>query len=272
MPWKAVTLKVGFVTAQFKEHSSRLVKRTYLIPPPSVVAGFFGAIMGYSLSRLCEKSDELYAGGELLNLEGRTVTYVRIFKIDRGIHALKKLIEEYHNITRLSPEKRKEVIENIGELLTIKESEELYRPVYKFAIASTDPAFIEELHKRIKERNFAYEPFGGNDYHLVEFIGDDVKVTDNVFRSKVGRGYCPADIFETIESKSYNIVWQLNALKDIERPVVIPARIIANVNKEFIQVYRANIIVKEEQYVVDDGESKVFIYKVKDFLVCRGIT
>jgi hypothetical protein len=41
------------------------------------------------------------------------------------------------------------------------------------------------------------------------------------------------------------------------------------VNAEFVQVYGAKIIAKKELTVVDDGESKVFVYKVDPFLVMQ---
>ena len=42
----ALTFIIQFQTAQFKKHLLKLFRGTYLIPPPSVVAGVFGAILG----------------------------------------------------------------------------------------------------------------------------------------------------------------------------------------------------------------------------------
>lgn len=49
--------------------------------------------------------------------------------------------------------------------------------------------------------------------------------------------------------------------------MILPVQVLANVNKEFLQVYGAKIISKKELDVVNDEESKIFVYNVKPFLI-----
>jgi hypothetical protein len=49
----------------------------------------------------------------------------------------------------------------------------------------------------------------------------------------------------------------------------MPVTFLADVNKEFVQVYGAKIVAKRELSIVNDGESKIFIYEISPFLVMR---
>jgi CRISPR-associated Cas5-like protein len=235
---KALTFKVRFLTAQFRDHTSKLTRRTYLIPPPSAVAGIFGAILGLKRKELAELSKEMLAGAELKSLNGRIVTLARMFKFKEK-----------------------------GPLLTIKESEELYMPEYKFAVASSNESLIDEGMRRLRDFSFEYEIFGGNDYHFIEFIGEPK--TAKMDRGREGCGYCPREDFERIESETFNIAFDTRAIEETRNPIVMPVMFLANVNKEFVQVYGAKIVTKRELDVVDDGESKIFVYEVSPFLVMQ---
>ncbi|MEM2374455.1 MAG: CRISPR-associated protein Cas5 [Thermoproteota archaeon] len=239
---KALTFIVRFLTAQYKDHMHKLTRRTYLIPPPSAVAGTFGAILGLKLKDLYEISDEMLAGAELRSLKGRIVTLARIFKC-------------------------KKVKGGVQELLTIKESEELYMPEYKFAIASADEALIEEGMRRLKEYDFEYDIFGGNDYHFIEFIGDPKPA--KLEKSSEGYGYCRREDYYDVDRKSFNIVWGAKGFDNKATPLVMPVKFLANIKEDFIQVYGAKILLKSEREVVNDGESKIFVHKVKPFLTLR---
>jgi CRISPR-associated Cas5-like protein len=259
---------VRFYTAQFKEHSQKLTRRTYLIPPPSVVAGVFGAMLGVKREELWDLGRKILAGVELRSIGGRTINLVRIFKIDRPLQALLTLLREYYRISS-GGRPRNEVLKEIEGLLTVKESEELYKPEYKFAIASHDEAIIEKGIKRVKELNFEYDIFGGNDYHFVDFIGE-LRVA-SVEKSNLGRGYCPLEYFEGVETNTINMSWNADDIRSLQQPLITPVTFIANINKIFIQVYGAEIKTKRELEVVSDGESKIFVYKVEPFLILRGV-
>jgi hypothetical protein len=124
---------------------------------------------------------------------------------------------------------------------------------------------MDEGIRRLRDFDFQYEIFGGNDYHFVEFIGEPrIAKMD---RSREGYGYCPREYFERIEAESFNIAYSTSAIEGTRSPIVVPVTFLANVNKEFVQAYGAKIITKRELNVVDDGESKIFVYEVSPFLV-----
>jgi len=250
-----------FLTAQYKEHTQKITRRTYLIPPPSAVAGIFGAIIGVKREKLIDVSEDIWAGAELKSSEGRITTLARVFKIDRPASKLLDLVKEYYY------GERGKVIKDVQGLLTIKESEELYMPEYKFAIASSNDILIDEGLRRLREYDFEYEVFGGNDYNLPEFIGDPKPA--KVEKSREGCGYCPREDLDRVEAGSFNVAFNVDALEWMKPPIIVPVMFLANVNMEFVQVYRAKIITKKELNVVNDGEDKIFVYKVKPFLVMQ---
>jgi len=255
----ALTFTARFLTAQFKEHMQKMTRRTYLIPSPSTVAGIFGAIVGIRRKEMINISERMWAGAELKSLGGRTTTLTRIFKIKHSPSELLKLIREYYY------GERSKIIKDIQNLLTMKESEELYMPEYKFAVASDDESLIDEGLRKLKEYDFEYEPFGGNDYHFIEFIGNPRPA--KIEKSKEGYGYCSREDFERIETESFNVTFNINMLEQIKPPIIIPVVFLANVNENFVQAYGAKIITKKELNIVNDGESKIFVHKVEPFLV-----
>jgi len=257
---KALTFKARFLTAQFKDHMSKMTRRTYLIPPPSVVAGMFGAILGIERKKLFDFSKELMAGAELRSFGGHIITLARIFKIDRATPQLLNLLKSYYSEDRSK-------IKEIQELLPIKESEELYMPEYKFAIASTNESLIDEGIRRLRDLDMNYDLFGGNDYHFIEFIGDP-KLAE-VEKGKEGCGYCVREDLERVETESFDVAFNASVIESTKFPIIMPVTFLANVNKEFVQVYGAKIVAKRELNVVNDGESRIFVYEVTPFLVMR---
>jgi hypothetical protein len=239
-----------------------MTRRTYLIPPPSAVAGTFGAILGLNRAKFAELSKDMLAGAELRSLNGRITTLARIFKFDRPTSQLLTLIRKYY-------EDREKAMKEIEGLLTVKESEELYMPEYKFAVASNNESLLEEGMKRLRDFDFEYEIFGGNDYHFVEFVGDPRPA--RVYNSKEGYGYCPREDFERLEtdSDSFNIVYSISAIEEAKYPMIMPVTFLANVKADYIQVYGAKIIARRELTIVDDGESKIFVYEVNPFLAVQ---
>lgn len=259
---KAITFIVRFLTAQYKDHMQKMTRRTYLIPPPSAVAGTFGAILGLKIRELYKTSDKILAGAKLNSLGGRIVTSVRIFKIDRPRSALVSLLRKYY-----SGDRSEEIVNAIQSLLTIKESEELYMPEYKFAIASHNEELIDECMKRLKEYDFEYDVFGGNDYHFIEFIGNPKYA--KLEKSYEGYGYCRREDFERIEADTFDIILEMKSLHEKPIPIVMPVTFLANVKEDFIQVYGTKIRLKNEKEVVNDGEDKIFVYKVEPFLTLQ---
>jgi len=255
----ALTFVVRFTTAQFKDHMHKLVRRTYLLPPPSAVAGFIGAILGLSREELYKISNRLFAGSMLRSLEGIIVSLARIYKLGEDIYRILKM---YYSD---DPSERKEGYEDIQNVMPIEESEELYRPEYKYAIASEDEKLIETLLEKLKNFDFEYDVFGGNDYHFVEYIGEVKPAV--IEKSKEGYGYCPREYFEKVDAETYKIMYNTGSLEKTEIPVMIPVKFLARVNTEFIQVFKAKIYVKKDLYVVNDGYDKVFVYNVEQFMI-----
>jgi len=264
---RALTFKIRFFTAQFKDHTSKMTRRTYLIPPPSAVAGIFGAVLGLNRAKLVELSKDMLAGAELRSLNGRITTLARIFKFDRPASQLLTLIRKYYEASYKNREDREKVMKDIEGLLTIKESEELYMPEYKFAVASNNEPLLEEGMRRLRDFDFEYEIFGGNDYHFVEFVGDPRPA--RVYNSREGYGYCPREDFERLETDSFNIAYDISAVEGTKYPVILPVTFLANVKADYIQVYGAKIIASRELAIVDDGESKIFVYEVNPFLAAQ---
>ena len=103
---RAITFVVHFQTAQFKDHLHKLVRKTYLIPLPSSVAGLLGAILGvyYSeLKQFCRKSNVL-TGAIILGFEGYVTEYSRMYKMGKDIM---RTIKDWYRLFELSAERKK---------------------------------------------------------------------------------------------------------------------------------------------------------------------
>jgi hypothetical protein len=235
-------------------HFQKLARRTYLIPPPSAVAGLFGAILGVPRNKLkayC-KEQKILAGAELRNLEGYYITFSRIFKFDRDERGIIRLLREWLR----NPIN---VYREIFQLMPLKESEELFKPEYKFAIAAEDKV-IEEGLRRVRELDFEYDIFGGNDYYFADYIGDARE--SRLIKSKEGSGYCLAEAIKHIHAREYKVVTNTKCLlekNDILLPLVIPAPVGPEMEL-FVFVYKASIVVKSERDAVQDEESTIFVF------------
>lgn len=264
----ALTFVVRFQTAQFKLHFQKLARRTYFIPPPSAVAGFFGAIMGVERSELrnfCKKQSVL-VGAELRHLEGFYITISRIFKFDRDKNGIVQLLEEFLSRKPIGKRGLENVYKDMLGLLPLKESEELLKPEYKFAIVAKD-IVVKECLRRILEFDFKYDVFGGNDYHFVEYIGNVRE--GHLIKSKEGSGYCPAKYLGRIKSEAYTIITDTTYIPTSgipQTPIVIFAQVGPRM-EDFAFVYRANIVTNQEINAVSDGESTIFVYDPRGYLV-----
>lgn len=258
----AVTFIVRFRTAQFKLHFQKLARRTYLIPPPSAVAGIFGAILGVERNKLeafCEENSVM-TGAELRNLEGYYITLSRIFKFDRDARDIVRLLEEFWTHTPRGKRTLESVYKDVYGLMPIKESEELFKPEYKLAMVARNE-LVKKVLRRLRAFDFEYEIFGGNDYHLVEHMGKPREA--RVIKSKRGRGYCPASELEKIEALNYKIILNTKnsfSKSNLQPPIVFFADVGLQL-KTFAFVYGANIITKTERDAVQDEESTIYVYR-----------
>jgi len=256
-----LTFVVRFQTAQFKTHFQKLVRKTYLIPPPSAVVGLFCAILGISRNKLKNfcKEKNILAGAELRSLEGYYTTFSRIFKLDRNYKDIIELLNEWSSHKPTGKRQLRDVYKDIAGLTPIKESEELFKPEYKFAIAANNEIVKEGL-RRIRELDFEYDIFGGNDYHFVEYIGDAREA--HLIKSREGSGYCPTEDVQRIKAQNYTIITDAKySLRNggLRPPIVIFAPIGPKM-KTFAFVHGASIITTLKKDAVYDGESTIFVY------------
>jgi len=252
---KALTFIIRFQTAQFKVHFQKLTRRTYLIPPPSAVAGIFCGILGVPRNELkdyCE-AQKILVGAELRRLEGFYTTISRIFKFDRDERGLVRLLNKWSKTPRDG-----RVYKDIVGLMPIKESEELFRPEYKIAIAANDEVISEGL-RRLRNLDFEYEVFGGNDYHFVDYIGDPNEA--RYVKSKEGSGYCPAEDLQSIKSQEFRVV--INCKHLSRTNAQLPIVMFSPVGPEmrcFVFAYGARLVTKSERSAVKDEDSTIFVY------------
>jgi CRISPR-associated Cas5-like protein len=251
---KALTLEIEFQTAQFKMHHLILSRRTYLIPPPSAVAGFFCAILGVhrkEMKKFCVDK-KILAGAELRGLKGVFTSVSRIFKFDCGLEEVITRLEEW---TLHKPRSRKnrtlaDVYKDIVGMTPLKESEELFEPKYKFGIAG-EQGTIEKILERLQSLDFEYDIFGGNDYHFIKTVGE-VKRAELV-KSTRGAGYCPVDQLRCFE------------LQKDKSPIITFAPVGKKL-KTFVFCYGITILAKDEIDAVRDAESTIFVYNPTEYL------
>lgn len=219
---KALTFKIEFDTAQFKKHLLKLYRDTYLIPLPSSIAGIVGAILGIKKFNLRDwaRQNELLAGALMLSYEG--------------------IVDEMMTVVKMKGW--------MGFLRTPKKNIILFRPKYKVAIASLNQELTKELEERIKNLDFEFEIFGGNDYNFVSWIGEIRKARLEL--SSEGHGYC-----------------KLEDLKEVEGMGTIH---LDEVNDGTVSKYAfsqgVKMRLKEPRFTVNDGEHSIFVHHCWRFL------
>ncbi len=209
------------------------------MPLPSTIAGLIGAILGIRRKFLIEfvKQKDMHCGAELIGFDGYISEYVRFFKFPKKRKSeILKLLED--------PKKRK-------ELMPVYKSLSLFQPKYRIAIAVNDEDLRDELMYRLRNFEFVYDVYGGNDYNFVDRIWAIKKA--KILTSDRGRGYCSIDDFKSVEPDGKAII-----SSDV---------VLANVKKKFVFVCYGEIILKNKLLVVQDDESRVIVHKASPFLV-----
>jgi len=237
--YQALTFKISFFTAQFRKHHVKLYRDTYLMPLPSTISGMIGAILGIRRKYLKDfvKKVSMLCGSELLSFDGHINEFVRIFKFPR--ERISKILEKLRDP------------KGSRELLPVYKSISLFQPVYKIAVALKNENVYVDLLRRLRELDFAFDIYGGNDYNFVKDIWDIKEA--KVIMSKTGRGYCPSDEFSNISPGN--------------EVIIVSDMVLADVKEKFIFAYGGDMILKQEKEVVEDDESKVFVYPAEKFLV-----
>jgi len=209
------------------------------MPLPSTIAGIIGAILGIRRKELRDfiYDVNLYCGAELISYDGYVKELARIFKFPKGkISEIVRKLKDPKTARELQP---------------IYESVSLYEPEYKIAVALRDKEIYDDLLRRLRELDFVFDIFGGNDYNFVKNIWDIKKA--RFIRSHVGRGYCLSKYFKSIRSGN--------------KVIIVSDMVLANVKEKFIFTYGGDVFLKTEKEVVDDGESRIFVHLAEYFLI-----
>ncbi len=218
----ALSFTLAFETAQFKKHLVKLYRDTYISPPPSAVAGMVGAILGvrrgYLREFACERG--LLTGAALLEYEGIVNETMTVVKMKDWRHYIR------------SP----------------KRNVLLYRPRYRIAVASPHMETVDELERRIRELNFEFELFGGNDYNFASYVGDVRR--GRLVRTKSGHGYCRLSDLEGIEGSGTVHLDDLNE-ENLEK---------------YAFGHGVTLKLKGEALAVDDGEYRILVHESWKFL------
>ncbi|MCS7102304.1 MAG: CRISPR-associated protein Cas5 [Candidatus Korarchaeum sp.] len=219
--FSALTFRMSFETAQFRKHLVKFYRDTYLLPLPSAVAGIVGAVLGVRRPELAIKGKtlELKTGSMMLGYEGLISETMTVIKMKGWREAIR----------------------------TPKRNVMLFRPSYKLAIASSNDEMIGELADRLRKMRFEFDPFGGNDYNFLSYIGD-VREAKLV---RTDRGYGCSRLSELRGIEGSGLV-QVDEVND------------GNVTK-YAFGYRVSFLVREG-LAVDDGEHQILVHDAHSFL------
>ena len=161
---QAVTLEISFFEAFFRVYTTRKFRLTYPLPPPTSVAGMFGAILGIHRNQFKNKLGKLFFGA-------KTLAPINIS----------------HELTTLRQYKGKWISISIT-------SQMLHEPKFMLAMAGEKDK-TQKLFKKIEEivktQRFAYLPFGGQNDYFIKNISS--LSFEEVCHSKIVEGYVPAD-------------------------------------------------------------------------------
>jgi CRISPR-associated Cas5-like protein len=269
---KALTFTLTFRSAQFKLHHQKIARSTYVVPPPSVVAGIIGAILGVKtkeLARFCSENN-IRTGAILLKLAGQYVTLSRIFKFDRPLSSLVRLLQDYWNLLVKYPKSKEEEkifqkrIRELLEIMPIINSEELFNPTYKLAVAGMG-SIMDELRRRLESLDFEYEIFGGNDYHFLEDVGKICAA--KLVLDRLGEGYLSPDLFGGLKRWKEGVNIVIGNQKRIQKklPMVIRTQVGPSL-ETFLVTVATNMIAKKRVEIVDDGYDRIFVHDPRRFL------
>jgi len=217
-----LTFKISFLTAQFRKHIIKLYWDTYLIPPPSAILGFVGAIMGVERRDLKEfaKKYNICTGAIILDYRGEGEEIATIIKYKGG----KELIR------------------------TPKRSRFLYNPIYKFGIISSNRRIINMLKKRLDEWDFVFEVYGGSDYHFIDNIGD-VRIGKYIETSKAF-GYQVLDYVKRFIPQENGSIIKIDYLHNVAMGKIL----------RYVFAYKALLETYKPKPAISDGEHVFYIH------------
>ena len=226
---KAIVTRITFYEAFFKVHYTKKFRLTYPIPLPTSVAGIFGAMLGIDRGKIEEKFSEFYFGARLLKHEGmiienETFLQYKKHKTDHGIADAVKGTVRTHIINH---------------------------PTYIIAMAGKEEIF--EYYNFIKDHNFVYLPYGGQNDFFVEDI--EIKGLTNVVQSDVVSNYAPQDMVKEFKSKEIVIS-------------ILPVVHTYSSNPNFCFVLKGQLKLKESVKVVEN--TNIALYPLEWFNIVKG--
>lgn len=228
---KATSFLVSFQRSLFREPLQLKSWLTTLLPPPSAVAGFFGALLGIPRENLYEWSKNKLFGAKLLSFNGWLTEYASIIKYKRP----KK---------REIPSSRLKsfgIMDSKYSLLNIRMMS-LFKPEYLFIVAGE----IDKILEFIQEKKAVFFPYGGNSDCMLTGIK---KIHEGEIKySNIGEGVAKMKDVDNIRLEKGGIV----------RIVHYP-----QFKEDFCQVFRGEIILKRD-YPTFDG---VLLHEAGRFII-----
>ena len=132
---KPLTFLVSFFRSHFKRHETKKFRSTYILPPPTVVWGIVGAVLGVERDGLIDfvKENNLTVGAELCSFKGLDVEKATLMSWDEGERTFIRTVEDF---------------------------EFLIEPVFRIAIYAKED-LVNELKRRLEEKVIEFDLFGG---------------------------------------------------------------------------------------------------------------
>lgn len=132
---KVHTFLISFFTAHFKRHETKKFRSSYILPPPTVIWGFIGAMFGVEREELNNfaKENNFAVGAELYDFKGLATEKATLMPWDKSNKVFIRTIEDF---------------------------EFLIEPSFRVGIYAKNE-LIEGLKDRIEKRNFDFDIYGG---------------------------------------------------------------------------------------------------------------
>ena len=94
---KPLTFLVSFFRSHFKRHETKKFRSTYILPPPTVVWGIVGAVLGVERDGLIDfvKENNLSVGAELCSFKGLDVEKATLMSWDEGERTFIRTVEDF---------------------------------------------------------------------------------------------------------------------------------------------------------------------------------
>jgi CRISPR-associated Cas5-like protein len=161
------SIKIKFSEAHFSLHYTKGFSLSYPVPLPSSVAGILAALLGVRRDEINEKFSNFLFGSKLINSP----------------------IENFENYTYIQYGKN---IKGVTALQFFSDVE------YELAIGSSNKQILEAFLDKIKQYNFTYLPFGGQNDFFIEEIYSSSEVRELEYTNEI-ENYAPKNWVDKTE-------------------------------------------------------------------------